>query len=41
MDREIVPHINKIMAMVEEAKRNALQSVNAELIRLYGDDGGE
>lgn len=36
---DIVPHVDKIVAMIEEARRNALQSVNAELIRLYWNVG--
>ncbi|MCL2607189.1 MAG: PDDEXK nuclease domain-containing protein [Methanomassiliicoccaceae archaeon] len=39
MGSEIVPHINKIIIMVEQAKQNALQSVNAELIKLYWNIG--
>jgi len=35
MSNEIIPHINNILGLVEQARQNALKSVNAELIQLY------
>jgi hypothetical protein len=39
MGGEIMPYANKIVEMIEQARQNALQSVNAELIRLYWNVG--
>jgi len=39
MSGEITPYANKIISMIEQAQQNALQSVNAELIRLYWNVG--
>jgi predicted nuclease of restriction endonuclease-like (RecB) superfamily len=39
MSSEIIPYANKIVTMIEQARQNALQSVNAELIRLYWNVG--
>jgi len=36
---EIVPYADKIVDMIEQARQNALQSVNAELIKLYWNVG--
>jgi predicted nuclease of restriction endonuclease-like (RecB) superfamily len=37
--QDIVPFADKIITMIEQARQNALQSVNAELIRLYWNVG--
>ena len=39
MSNDIVPHINAIITMIEKAHRNALESVNTELIKLYWNVG--
>ena len=39
MSGEIIPYANKIISLIEQAQQNALQSVNAELIRLYWNVG--
>jgi len=39
LSNEILPYANKIIALIEEAKQNALKSVNAELIKLYWNVG--
>ena len=39
MNGSIVPFADKIIAMIEQARQNALQSVNAELIKLYWNVG--
>ena len=39
MNGEIVPYTNRIVDMIEQARQNALQSVNAELIKLYWNVG--
>ena len=39
MNRNIVPFANKIIVMIEQARQKALQSVNAELIKLYWSVG--
>jgi len=39
MSGEIVPYADKIVDMIEQARQNALQSVNAELIKLYWNVG--
>jgi predicted nuclease of restriction endonuclease-like (RecB) superfamily len=39
MSAEIVPYADKIISMIEQARQNALQSVNAELIKLYWNVG--
>jgi len=35
----IIPYANKIVTMIEQARQNVLQSVNAELIKLYWNVG--
>jgi len=39
MDNDIVQHADTIIAMIEEARRNVAQTVNAVLIRLYWSVG--
>ena len=39
MNKDITPHINTIVSMIEQAKQNALKSVNSELIQLYWNVG--
>jgi len=39
VSNDIVPHINAIITMIEKAHRNALESVNTELIKLYWNVG--
>ena len=39
MSGEIIPYANKIVEMIEQARQNALHSVNAELIKLYWNVG--
>lgn len=39
MNGEIIPYADKIVDMIEQARQNALQSVNAELIKLYWNVG--
>ncbi|MDR2558440.1 MAG: PDDEXK nuclease domain-containing protein, partial [Oscillospiraceae bacterium] len=39
MNGEIIPYAGKIVDMIEQARQNALQSVNAELIKLYWNIG--
>ena len=39
MNNEILPYVKKIITLIEEAKQNALKSVNAELIKLYWNVG--
>ena len=39
MSGEIIPYANKIVTMIEQARQNALHSVNAELIKLYWNVG--
>jgi len=39
MDNGILPYANKIIALIDEARQNALKSVNAELIKLYWNVG--
>ena len=39
MSGEIVPYADKIVDMIEQARQNALRSVNAELIKLYWNVG--
>ena len=39
MSNEILPYANKIITLIEEAKQNALKSVNTELIKLYWNIG--
>jgi predicted nuclease of restriction endonuclease-like (RecB) superfamily len=39
MSGEIIPYANKIISMIEQARQNALRSVNAELINLYWNVG--
>jgi len=39
MSGEIVPYADKIVDMIEQARQNALKSVNAELIKLYWNVG--
>jgi len=34
-----MPYANKIITMIEQARQNALKSVNAELIKLYWNVG--
>lgn len=39
MSNEIIPFADKIITLIEQARQNALQSVNAELIKLYWNVG--
>ena len=39
MSNEITSYANRIVSMIEQARQNALQSVNAELIKLYWNVG--
>ena len=39
MSGDIVPFADKIITMIEQARQNALQSVNVELIKLYWNVG--
>jgi predicted nuclease of restriction endonuclease-like (RecB) superfamily len=39
MDKDDLNKVEKILTMIEDAKHNALKSVNAELIRLYWNVG--
>lgn len=39
MNDEIIPHAGAIVAMIEQARQNAMKSVNAELIKLYWNVG--
>ena len=39
MSGDITPYANKIIMMIEQARQNALQSINAELITLYWNVG--
>ena len=39
MSGEIIPYASKIVTMIEQARQNALHSVNAELIKLYWNVG--
>ena len=39
MSNEIIPHANNIIGLIENARQNALKSVNAELIKLYWNVG--
>ena len=39
MSKDIVSFAGKIITMIEQAKQNALQSVNSELIKLYWNVG--
>ena len=39
MSNDIIPHINKIISMIEKAKQNTLTSINTELIKLYWNVG--
>ena len=39
MNKDIIPFADKIVTMIEQARQNALQSVNAELIKLYWNIG--
>ncbi|MCL2377621.1 MAG: PDDEXK nuclease domain-containing protein [Defluviitaleaceae bacterium] len=39
MSSEITPYANKIVTMIEQARQNALHSVNAEFIKLYWNVG--
>ena len=39
MSGDIIPYADKIISMIEQARQNALQSVNAELIKLYWNVG--
>lgn len=39
MSDEIMPYAKKIISMIEQARQNALKSVNAELISLYWNVG--
>jgi len=39
MSNDIIPHADAIIGLIEQARRNALQSVNAELIKLYWNVG--
>lgn len=39
MNDNIIPHANAIVTMIEQARQNALKSVNAELIHLYWNVG--
>lgn len=39
MSNEIIPYADKIISLIEQARQNALQSVNAELIKLYWNVG--
>jgi len=39
MSGDIVPYANKIITMIDQARQNTLQSINAELIRLYWNVG--
>ena len=39
MSNEILPYANKIITLIEDARQNALKSVNAELIKLYCNVG--
>jgi hypothetical protein len=39
MSGDIIPYANKIITMIEQARQNALKSVNAELITLYWNVG--
>ena len=39
MSGEVIPYANRIATMIEQARQNALQSVNAELIKLYWNVG--
>jgi len=39
MSGDIIPYANKIITMIEQARQNALKSVNAELIKLYWNVG--
>lgn len=39
MNQEIVPYANKIITLIEQARHDALKSVNAELIKLYWNVG--
>jgi len=39
MTGDIIPHANTIISLIEQARQNALKSVNAELIKLYWNVG--
>ena len=39
MSNEILPYADKIITLIEEARQNALKSINAELIKLYWNVG--
>jgi predicted nuclease of restriction endonuclease-like (RecB) superfamily len=39
VSNDIKPHANAIVSMIEQARQNALKSVNAELIQLYWNVG--
>ena len=39
MSGGIIPYADRIVEMIEQARQNALQSVNAELIKLYWNVG--
>lgn len=39
MSGDMIPYANKIVTMIEQARQNALRSVNAELIKLYWNVG--
>ena len=39
MSGEIIPYADRIVGMIEQSRQNALQSVNAELIKLYWNVG--
>jgi len=39
LSNDIIPHINKIISMIEKAKQNTLTSINTELIKLYWNVG--
>ena len=39
MSKDIVPHINVIISMIEKARENTLANINTELIKLYWNVG--
>ena len=39
VSNDIIPHASAIVSMIEQARQNALKSVNAELIQLYWNVG--
>ena len=39
MINDIIPHLNKIVSMIETARQNTLSNINTELIKLYWNVG--